>query len=382
MKHGGLLLSFVMLPAIMAAQTLVYVGPFGVPTAVRGQSDNISTPIIVYENQDIAYLIPDITASGWQQWNLPLRDGKYVIEIYGWLKTDRERQQWLKPGYTNDPASIQRSKRLGFSYRLGLVDTRNSMVHWTEWLLLDRDGDIFQDTGRFIDEEVKLSSLSPELRAAINRTTAIVKQEERDFTGPSAQEAIHSDSEMVRRMAREAHTGSPCNSGGLCGCNATSEQLKNWHSTGCPPTEPTEPSKSKLETPTPPRQVNTPTETSKATIRTVTPPSQRQGPSDGSLSGAGENSDKLQLLYNPVTLSSARTGTKVLVSGVLVADLGGTLRIADADRKRVVRCVIGRGRAREKVPLLGTTVTITGVYKGLAADPRGLGIVDDCRLVP
>lgn len=70
------------------------------------------------------------------------------------------------------------------------------------------------------------------------------------------------------------------------------------------------------------------------------------------------------------------------MSGVLVADLGGTLRIADADRKRVVRCVIGRGRAREKVPLLGTTVTITGVYKGLAADPRGLGIVDDCRLVP
>ncbi len=101
----------------------VMVGPYG-PVAVKNDNNDDMVPaIVVYEDADLAYVIPNsITTKGWLLWFGPTyRDkGQFMIAMYTWFKTDK---YCLEGGL---PASV--CKVLGFVRRLMVVDVRNRTI--------------------------------------------------------------------------------------------------------------------------------------------------------------------------------------------------------------------------------------------------------------
>jgi hypothetical protein len=219
------------------AQELVIAGPFGKPQMVRDESGAWQQAIVVYSDPDVEQVIPDITTRGWIQWNVEQfrNTGVYRVYVYSHYKNDRTcRREWIPSGHSNDPEWLDMCGSLRYQRRYLEVNTRNKTVTVLETILMEqgaRYNPAYKRLGRWTFPFSRAAGLT----RAVARVNSIVESEMRNYRGPSAQDQLQQERDEAARMAAQAYGSSQPQP--PQGCNATPEELKNWHSTGCPPTK-------------------------------------------------------------------------------------------------------------------------------------------------
>lgn len=216
------------------SQELLKPGPFGRPVMVMDEAGNWSMPISVYSDPDLELFVPDITAPGWIQWHAAQfrQTGTYLVYLFSQYKNDKIcRHDRIPPGHGADPKWLESCAALRYQRRLISVDTRNKTVTTLETILMESDAGYNPQNQIVRKLTVPLSSAVSPLPLAYSRITEIVAHGVSEYKGPTAQEIMDNNRKVAARTARQVMT--PDNQQGCP--NATAEQLRNWHNTGCPP---------------------------------------------------------------------------------------------------------------------------------------------------
>jgi hypothetical protein len=184
----------------LVAQKVILTGPFGVPEAVFGTDvggGNWASIIVLYEDDDIQFFIPDITTEGWVYWNVPrfIRTGLYRIDIFYWFKTregcllqraGKDEQDWQKL------CQVVRYRR-----NFGVIDTKQNMYHRNY-------AQLFSSSAKFPDYKLlsepfdaKISTLNKALQLVIARITKIVQDEAVEACAPGGVLYVHDVAEQT-----------------------------------------------------------------------------------------------------------------------------------------------------------------------------------------
>src|SRR5271165_4355838 len=213
-------------------QGLLKPGPVGRPLLVMDDAGNWSTPISLYSDSDVEIFVPDITTTGWIAWHArEFREaGTYSVYVFSFYKNDRLcRQSRIPAEHDTDPKWLEACAALRYQRKLTSIDTRKKTVTLLEVVLMEGDGQFRPQSQHRMYSTFPLVEASP--KQAYDRLLAIVDREISEYRGMTAEEAMAINSKIQLEQMRKAYTPD-----GDYGCpGRTSEQMLNWHETGCPP---------------------------------------------------------------------------------------------------------------------------------------------------
>ena len=210
---------------------LIKSGPFGRPMLVMDDYDKWSVPILISKDSDVETFVPDITTAGWVQCNVErFRETEtFSTRHYAFFKNDHVcRRLFIPVGHKSDPKYLEACANIRYRLSYITIDTRKKTVAVWRAIFIMKDGSQQLLPG---SPPMPIAKLDLRPRADFNHISAIVEREMHEFKGMTIREALRRNAEVVNKMIDQTTTPD-----GQQGCpHATTEQLRNWHSTGCPP---------------------------------------------------------------------------------------------------------------------------------------------------
>ena len=198
----------------LAQQTqVIQIGPFGKPLMVQDVGGQSTIPIQIYSSSDMDVYIPDVTRSGWIQWNIDAfrAQGAYSTYLYFHYKTNAPCEKFERNKGRSDV--IPNCSILRYQRNLIKVNARKNAVTILDELLMD-DPETGSTNYRRPNETLFLADKkNAEMAALVKTITAIIEKEvKRSGNIFSAQEAIkynriqtaHSDPRTQRDLSHTA----------------------------------------------------------------------------------------------------------------------------------------------------------------------------------
>ncbi len=212
-------------------------GPFGRPALVKDLGGNWTAAIEIYSDANAKAFVPDVTSRGWIAWNAGefRRKGAYTEYLYSHFARDGFCHQ-AKPSFVSRwPGDCARVR---YMRKLIQVDTREKTVTLLEVMLMTNDDD--DGTGirpnplnhLVMHTTLQVPDNSP-FGKEVARMTAIVAQGVGEYSGPTAQEVMQNNKDVMLKQLDQMQKAAHAREQGCPGVNR--EQLRNWHSIGCPP---------------------------------------------------------------------------------------------------------------------------------------------------
>jgi hypothetical protein len=225
-------LSWAIVVPAFSQEELLKLDRSGRPILVMDEALHWSSPISVYSDSDLEMFVPDITTTGWIQWNARRyrQTGTYIVSVFSFYKSDYFcRKELIPAGHKTDPKWLESCSSLRYQRKLVTIDTRKRNATFLQTIVMEKDALYNPQNQKNMRSTVPLSKVVP--RRAYDRISEIVGREINEYRGMTVEEVIQSDSKTVLNMMKGTMTPDQQQ-----GCpNATPEQLQNWHNTGCPP---------------------------------------------------------------------------------------------------------------------------------------------------
>jgi TonB family protein len=189
-------------------EPLIIAGPFGVPLKVQDGLGNWTSPIRIYSDADIDIYIPDITSMAWKSWSAEQfrREGTFNIRLTMFYKTDKVCLSDLPPSQRDRPEYRSACRQMRYETEDVLVDMRRSLVQTSMLIAAEEDAVVHPEFVTTPKTVSPLSSFNHPTAVSIATVSTLVSQEIAAYTGPTAQEAIRHDSDIVARMSAAPNT--------------------------------------------------------------------------------------------------------------------------------------------------------------------------------
>ena len=172
----SLLLILILNSTNVFAVQLIKAGPHGEPVLVMDAAGNFSIAIKVYSDSERDIYIPNLTASGWIQWNKEafIKLGVYQTVVYEHFKKESFCLRELRQ-------SAELCALLHYKRQSIFVDTRNNTIKFTEMVLIEKD--MMWKPGNVVSVNKTCSladnrtCVSKPYQMAIDRITTLIKNE-------------------------------------------------------------------------------------------------------------------------------------------------------------------------------------------------------------
>ena len=173
----SLSLLFLCLAPLSHAQQLLQRGPFSKPVQVLGETQQWTTPLLVFSDADVEMYIPDITSADWLNHNYQsfIDKGQYTVSMFTLYKTPRAcRLNQIQSGYSDAAHLDACMVTIRYRLRQAVVDTHQKTATLVTAAMLDQDGQMDPASVQHASRTRFFGELDAGTQAALAKTNELV----------------------------------------------------------------------------------------------------------------------------------------------------------------------------------------------------------------
>lgn len=164
-------------------QQLIQRGPFGKPQQVMDETQQWTSPLLVFSGHDVDMYIPDVTSPAWLQRNYTSFEGKgqYVLSMFTAYRTPAACRANQTGWGLGDAAHLDACLDIGYRLRQASVDTQAKTVTLLEAAMIGQDGQIQPGSLRRPEVTRRWSELDPNTQEALEKATSLVTRQMKEY---------------------------------------------------------------------------------------------------------------------------------------------------------------------------------------------------------